>query len=84
MTRYAVVWHEGAVADLAELWISGSDRHAIADAAQGIDELLREDAPIKGIEISEGLRAIISPPLRALFVVRADDRLVEVLRVRSL
>jgi hypothetical protein len=36
----------------------------------------------KGVELSEGLRALSQPPLRVLFSVNDLDRLVEVLRVR--
>ncbi len=82
MTRYTVVWPQGAQDELATLWIAADDRRAITDAANAIDIELCEDATGKGTDVSEGLRALFSPPLRVLFAVREDDRVVEVLRVR--
>jgi len=32
--------------------------------------------------LSEALRAFVAPPLRVLYTVREDDRIVEILRVR--
>lgn len=84
MIRYTVVWPGGAQDELAELWIAASDRSAVAAAANDIDVELSEDAAAKGEQLSEGLRALFAPPLRVLFAVREDDRVVEVLRVRHL
>lgn len=84
MTRYTVVWPAGAQDELTELWIVAPDRDAITAAANAIDVELSEDATAKGVELSEGLRALFAPPLRVLFAVREDDRVVEVLRVRRL
>ena len=84
MIRYTVVWVESAQGELAELWINGPDREAMTAATQAIDKELAIDASHKGTELREGLRAIFSPPLRALFTVREDDRIVEVLRVKRL
>lgn len=84
MTRYTVVWHPDAQDELAELWMAAADRIAIAAAADLIDLELSEDAGNKGLHVAEGLRAFYVAPLRILFAVREDDRLVEVLRVRRL
>jgi len=84
MTRYTVVWPQGAQDELAELWLASSDRRAVTAAIDWLDRELGEDAPGKGIELREGLRALLVPPLRVLFVVREADRVVEVLRVRLL
>jgi len=69
---------------LAELWLNAADRNAVAAAAHAIDQELCGDAPEKGTDLSEGLRSICAPPLKAIFTVREDDRIVEVLRVRSI
>jgi len=82
--RYTVVWPGGAQDELAELWLAAADRGAVAAAANAIDVELSEDATIKGVDLSEGLRILFAPPLRVLFAVREDDRVVEVLRVRPL
>ena len=82
MIRYTVVWPRGSEDELAEIWIHAQDRPAVTAAADAIDQQLSVDASTKGVELSEGLRALFAPPLRVLFAVREDDRLVEVLRVR--
>jgi hypothetical protein len=84
MIRYTVVWVESAQNELAELWLQAPDRNTVAAATYAIDRGLAEDASGKGIELSEGLRAFFSPPLRVLFSVREDDRVVEVLCVRQM
>ncbi len=84
MTRYSVVWVRSAQDELTELWLNAPDRNAVTTAAHAIDQELREDAPVKGSELSEGLRSLFTPPLKAIFTVRDDDRIVEVLRVRSI
>ena len=84
MTRYTVVWVQSARVELAEFWLSAPDRNAVTAAAHAIDLELAVDASTKGAELSEGLRALFVPPLRALFVVREDDRIAEVLRIRPL
>ncbi len=53
-------------------------------AVDAIDRELGEDAPSKGSEVCEGLRSFFAPPLKAIFSVYEDDRIAEVLRVRSL
>jgi hypothetical protein len=84
MTRYTVVWVESALEELTELWLAASDRAAVTAATTAIDRELAEDAPQKGVELSEGLRALFSPPLRVIFEVRGPDRVAEVLRVKWL
>ena len=84
MFRCTVTWVESAQDELAELWMAGPDRDAISAAARAVDRELAVDPHVKGVEMSEGLRALHQPPLRLLFSVRDDDRVVEVLRVKRL
>ena len=84
MTRYTVVWVQNAQGELADLWLSSPNRDAVTTATDAIDRKLAEDAPKQGTELSEGLRSLFEPPLRVIFTVREDDRIVEVLRVRSI
>lgn len=84
MTRYTVVWVQSAVDELADIWLQAPDRNVVTAASHAIDQILAEDAPMKGTELSEGLRAIFVPPLRCIFTIREDDRIIEVLRVRVL
>ena len=84
MTRYIVTWVESAQEELAQIWIDASDRQAVTAATHAIDRELVEDAATKGSELREGLRELTVPPLRVLFLVREEDRLVEVSKVRYL
>lgn len=74
---------QSAQDELVELWLNATDRNAVT-AAGAIDRDLGENAPIKGSELSEGLRSFFAPPLAAIFVMREEDRIAEVLRVRSI
>jgi hypothetical protein len=84
MTRYIVTWIESAQEELAQIWIDAPDRQAVTAATHAIDKELVEDAATKGSELREGLRELTVPPLRVLFLVREEDRLVEVSKVRYL
>jgi hypothetical protein len=82
MMRYTVVWPEETSNLLASLWLDAPDRNEVTAAVDRIDQLLAEDAPSRGFEVSEGLRALLVPPLRILYSVREADRIVEVYVVR--
>jgi len=81
MTRYTVVWVQEAQDELGYVWLRASDHQAVTDAAQVVARELAEDATVKGIDLHEGLRAFFAPPLRVMYAVNEQDRLVEVLRV---
>lgn len=81
MTRYTVVWVEDASDELAEVWMAATDRDAVTVAANAIDHELAVDPEKKGADLTEGLRVLICSPLRVLFAVNADDRVVEVAHV---
>ena len=64
-------------------------RYTVVWSKSALDELVDDrhlaDAPLtKGVELREGLRAFFAPPLRVLYSVRDDDRVAEVLRVKTL
>jgi hypothetical protein len=82
MPRYTVLWHTDATNDLAELWAEAIDRRSLTIAAAAVDRELNSDPISKGYELSEGLRVFVEPPLQILFIVREDDRVVEVLRLK--
>jgi hypothetical protein len=84
MSQYDVVWLESAQDELAELWLQANDRNALTSAAHLIDVELSHDAEVKGRELSEGLRALLAPPLRVLFSVDEEKLVVEVASVRRL
>lgn len=78
MTRYTVVWHQAAQDRLVEVWLTASDRQAVAAAASGIDQELSEDATSKGVEVDSGVFELTKLPLRVLYEVIDQDRLVKV------
>ncbi|MGD0899398.1 MAG: hypothetical protein ABR915_16290 [Thermoguttaceae bacterium] len=82
MTRYTVVWAKAARDELIDLWLQAANRNEVTAAVHRIDQQLAEDAPRQGAELSEGLRAVLVPPLRVLFAVGESDRVAEVLLVR--
>jgi hypothetical protein len=84
MTRYTVVWLEAALDDLARFWIKTVHRQAISDSADLADDYLATDAHAKGELLSEGLRAVTVGLLRLYFVVREQDRIVEIAYVKRI
>jgi len=82
MTRYTVVWVESVQSELARIWVDVSNRSAVTAAADEIDRVLATEATAQGAAMSERLRALFMQPLRVLFTVSDEDRMVEVLRVR--
>lgn len=83
MTRYTVTWLQVALDELAQLWVTTDDRQAMTDAANRIDALLGTNPAAHGQELSEGLLSLDVSPLRVLFTIREEDRLVEVSSVRA-
>jgi hypothetical protein len=84
MMRYTVTWHPEAENDLTELWLLATDREDITAAVQAIDVTLATDASARGETVAEGLRSLIAPPLRVLFVIREADRVAQVELVRRI
>lgn len=84
MNRYTVVWLKSAEDELVELWIASSDRSAVAAAIHEIDRQLTIDPIRNGVPVAEGLRALNVPPVRVLYSVSHDDRIVEVTVVRAI
>lgn len=82
MPRYTVLWHNEATNELAEIWVESLDRNALTYATNAIDRQLATAPSSKGSQLSEGLRVLAEPPLQILFLVREDDRIVEVLRLK--
>jgi mRNA-degrading endonuclease RelE of RelBE toxin-antitoxin system len=82
MTRYTVVWAPDAEDELADLWIEARDRNALTRATNLVDLERSHDAGTKRVGVAEGLRALLAPPLRVLFSVDEDDRVVTVAQVK--
>ena len=80
--NYTVVWLPVAEQQLAEIWLSSSQRLAVSTAAEEIDEELG----LHPLEIGESRedtnRIIITRPLVATYQVEVADRIVRVVNVR--
>lgn len=81
MTRYTVVWIESARDELAALWMNQPLRRSVSKAADEIDGELTVDALTKGRELRDGFRFLAVFPIKIIFRVREEDRMVEVLKV---
>jgi mRNA-degrading endonuclease RelE of RelBE toxin-antitoxin system len=77
-----VVWVESAEQELASIWMALPDRNKVSHATHEIDQALQRDAIGQGVVVCEGLYAIERGPLRALFEVLSEDRIVRVLKIK--
>jgi hypothetical protein len=78
--RYTVTWRETARQQLARVWMRASDKDAVNRAANRIDRLLTVDPDTKGRDYF-GDRVLTVAPVWALYTVRPDDGIVEILQV---
>ena len=84
MTIFTVVWTPQAENELIDIWLASHERAAVTEATTAIDRELRVDPNGKGEELHEGLRAFQVFPLRVLFEIHVENRIVKVLRVTNL
>ena len=82
MNNYTVSWSNECEAKLIELWLDSGDTEAITKSCNRIDALLATDPMNCGREKHEGLREMREPPLRVLYEISPDDRLVQVVGLR--
>jgi plasmid stabilization system protein ParE len=80
--KFTVIWSFAALNELAEIWLRASDRQAITDAAEAIDQLLEADPIVVGESRDGGRRILINPPLVVIFNVSVESGAVVVVRVR--
>ena len=75
--KFSVSWGPVAERELAEAWLSASDRVAVVRAASKIDEMLRRK-PLSAGESRESSvsRIALVPPLAVSFEVIVDDEKV--------
>lgn len=78
MNQYTVIQPPWVDDQLADLWLSASDRDAVTAAADRIDRELRNDAETKGEQVSSNLRRLAIGPLWAYYTVHPDDCVVKV------
>jgi hypothetical protein len=79
MTKWTVVWEESAEIKLGNIWFGTGRSPTVVEASYQIDNALRDDPYRHGKPLAEGLFVIERPPLRAVFTISDDDRLVRVL-----
>ena len=82
MTRRTVVWVPETEAELAEIWLASTSRDRVTSASRAIDVTLGQNTELVGSPVAEGLRAFEESPLRVLFEVLDEDRMVRVLKVK--
>ena len=79
--RYTVLWTPEAEEQLAAIWIESSNRQAIREASQRIDESLRRDPASQGESRVGNERVVHDAPLGVTFEVIEADRTVFVIEV---
>jgi hypothetical protein len=78
---FAVDWLPDAERELTEIWLKASDRDAVTNAANWIDERLRLDPEHEGESRPENRRVLFARPLAVVFRVSPPDRSVVVSHV---
>jgi hypothetical protein len=78
--KYTVTWNPSVKNDLAHIWITATNRQAVADAADRIDRRLMHDPERQG-EDFYGDQLLVENPLGIVFAVNPDDRQVRVIQV---
>lgn len=82
MTTYTVVWHEKVLDELAEIWIASEQQQAVTGSVNSVDRILRSDPSIKGVDFY-GDRLLVVFPLAVVYVVKDQDRVVEIVAVTA-
>ena len=82
MIRYSVLWRQEAENELAALWCDFPNRHEIAQAADRLDDELRDNAYEKGLDLPDGVKSLTCSPLTAYFRVDEADRKVFIEAIR--
>jgi len=78
---FTAVWNPSSLDELADLWLNAPDRSAVTQAANRIDQLLKQDPYANSESRSGNSRVMIEPPLVVNYEVSDDDCLVTVLGV---
>jgi hypothetical protein len=76
---FTVMWRQQAIEELARVWMATADRQRLSDAVSRIDAALRLNPEVKGVDFY-GDRLLVVAPLAVVFMIREEDRIVEVLQ----
>lgn len=79
--RYTVIWKPDAEDELALIWTNATDRDAVTQAADTIDQMLEIEPGSKGESRPGGRRIAFIEPLAVIFRVYKKTRKVSVLHV---
>lgn len=79
MIKWTVVWEESAEIMLGNIWFGTGQSPKVTEASYQIDKALNIDPRRHGNPLAEGLWVVERPPLRAVFTISEEDRLVRVL-----
>jgi hypothetical protein len=71
---YTVTWRPSAEQQLAQLWLSASDRNAVQAAADHMDAVLQRNPLSEGEARSGNTRILIVPPLAIYYDVHPSQR----------
>ena len=83
--NYTVTWTPAAEQALAAIWLTASDRTAIAESSHRLDQDLANDPFGRGVPRNASVnRTATDFPLGIDYEIIEDDRKVRVLRVWSL
>jgi len=72
-------WIDSAEGDLGNTWLLDGRSERVTKASYEIDQKLTHDPFEFGLPLSEGLFVIEEPPLRNVFEIAEDKRIVRVL-----
>jgi hypothetical protein len=84
MIRYTVTYSRQAIDDLTCAWLKASDRLAITQAGDDIDQRLRFNAAHHGEPLGGNLRSLTVSPMYIEFTVDDEDRMVTDWTVRHI
>jgi len=81
---YTVTWTSRAQRQLTEIWIDTKNRREVSEAANRIDQLLRETPGTLGESRSGNQRILFEFPLLVIYDLLEQDLMVRVALVREL
>jgi hypothetical protein len=79
--KYTVVSEKVAEAQLARIWVHATDKQAVTDASNRIEDELKNDAHRKGNPLGV-FRTYADDPPAVLFHVDPGNRMVRIIQVR--
>ena len=78
--KWTVTWTEEAEEELTNLWLRATNKRAISQSSDRIEQELKRDADKKGKDVGRH-RVLHIPPLAVAFELFPDDRIVRVIQV---